>query len=139
MPNTHPEQLTEKYRTLAEEEFGTGVRYFYCHGLAIALLGLAIISLSHKHHSIDAHRLDKKWRLLNRVAMALIMFFLPLAKELKSLHLIAITFSLVTWVLIVELWGVSLKGHSFFGERDCSRTPMKGDRREKTSILPPLA
>ncbi|KAJ6787225.1 hypothetical protein PWT90_07860 [Aphanocladium album] len=138
MSNTHPEQLVEKYQLLAEEELETGVRYFYCHGLAIALLSMTAIAISHRHQLNGTPRLAKKWRLLNRVAMALIMFFLPLAKELKSLYLISITFGLISWVLIVELWGVSLKGHSFIGEADCKRKALKETREESNANLPPV-
>lgn len=138
MSNTHPEQLTEKYHALAEEELETGVRYFYCHGLAIALLSMTAIAISHRHQSNGTPRLAKKWRLVNRVAMAFIMFFLPLATELKSLYLISITFGLISWVLIVELWGVSLKGHSFIGEVDCKRKAIKGTKEEGDANLPPV-
>ncbi|OAA79333.1 Low temperature requirement A [Akanthomyces lecanii RCEF 1005] len=138
MSNTNPEQLTESYRALAEEEFGTGVRYFYCHGLAIALLSMTAIAISHKHHSVGTPRLAKKYRLANRVAMAIIMFFLPLATELKSLYLISITLGLISWVLILELWGGSLKGHSFVGETDCTRKAVRGTKEEEDANLPPV-
>lgn len=138
MSNTHPEELTEGYRALAEEEFGTGVRYFYCHGLAIALLAMTAIAISHKHHSLGTPRLAKKYRLANRVVMAIIMYFLPLATELKSLYLISITLGLISWVLILELWGGSLKGHSFVGETDCTRKAVRGTKEEEDANLPPV-
>ncbi|EGX93126.1 hypothetical protein CCM_04498 [Cordyceps militaris CM01] len=138
MSNTYPEQLTENYRGLAEEEFGTGVRYFYCHGLAIALLSMTAMAISHKHQSEGTPRLAKQYRLANRVAMALVMFFLPLATDLKSLYLISITLGLISWVLIVELWGVSLKGQSFVGEVDCTRKAIRGTKEEDDANLPPV-
>lgn len=139
MDSTDPEQLIEKYRITAEEPFGSGVRFFYCHGLAIALLSLTAIAMSHKHHSVGTPRLAKKYRLANRIAMAFIMFFLPMV-QLKSLYLISITLGLISWVIVLETWGVSLKGHSFFGEYDFGKHKghIKGMKEEKTDHLPPV-
>ncbi|KAL7944349.1 bacterial low temperature requirement A domain-containing protein [Trichoderma barbatum] len=118
VPNTNPEQLAEPYRDSAEEHFNVGVRFFYCHGLAIALLSMAAISFSHEHKKPPTLRLHKKIRLANRIAVCIIMFFLPLAHSLRSLDLISITLSLSIWVLIVELWGKSCIGDPFIGEKD---------------------
>ncbi|KAM3451684.1 hypothetical protein MY3296_005096 [Beauveria thailandica] len=136
MSNTHPEQLTENYRALAEEGFSTGVRYFYCHGLAIALLSMTAIAMSHKHHSVGTPRLAKRYRLANRVAVAVVMFFLPLAPGLKSLYLVSITLGLISWVLILELWGVSLKGHSFVGETHHARKELGAKKEEDNANMP---
>lgn len=114
VPGTSLEQLAENYRKKSEDHFGIGVRYFYCHGLAIALLFMGLISLSHSHRMPSRMRIPKIYRLANRLAVCLIMFLLPLAKKLHSTDLIAITLGLVAWVLLVELWGKSCKGDSFF-------------------------
>lgn len=114
VPGTEIEQLSEADRPRSEEHFPLGVRFFYCHGLAITLLAMGFISLGHAHRSPRGMRLAKKYRLANRVAVCLIMFLLPLAQDLRSLDLISITFGLVVWVLVVELWGKSCKGDSFF-------------------------
>lgn len=114
VPGTEIEQLSEADRPRSEEHFPLGVRFFYCHGLAIALLSMGLISLSHAHRSPTGMRLAKKYRLANRLAVCLIMFLLPLAQDLRSLELISITLGLVVWVLVVELWGKSCKGDSWF-------------------------
>jgi hypothetical protein len=83
----------------------------------------AIISLSHIHKEIDGLRVKKSHRLVNRFAVAIILFCLPLAHQLDSLHLIATTTGLIAWVLILELYGASCPKDSFFGEkRTCKYT-----------------
>jgi hypothetical protein len=159
VPGTDLNQLAEPYRDSAEDQFNAGVRFFYCHGLAIALLCTAAISFSHEHKKQPTLRMNKNMRLANRVAVCVIMFFLPLATSLRSLNLISITLSLTVWVLIVELWGKSCTDDPFFGEKDgrcityCARckkndveemivsdeTPLRGevlelDRADKTAI-----
>ncbi|KAM3560029.1 hypothetical protein MY1884_003141 [Beauveria asiatica] len=136
MSSTHPEQLTENYRALAEQGFSTGVRYFDCHGLALALLSMTAIAVSHRHHSVGAPRLAKRYRLANRVAVAVVIFFLPLAPGLKSLYLVSITLGLISWVLILELWGVSLKGHSFVGETHHVRKELGAKKEEDNANMP---
>lgn len=118
VPGTNPQQLAEPYRDSAEDHFNAGVRFFYCHGLAIALLSMAAISFSHEHKKPATLRLHKNIRLANRVAACIIMFFLPMARSLESLNLISITLGLTVWVLIVELWGKSCKDDPFIGEKD---------------------
>lgn len=118
VPGTDSNQLAEPYRDSAEDHFNSGVRFFYCHGLAIALLCMAAISFSHEHKKQPTLRLNKSIRLANRIAVCIIMFFLPLATSLRSLDLISITLSLTVWVLIVELWGKSCTDDPFIGEKD---------------------
>lgn len=159
VPGTNLNQLAEPYRDSAEDEFNSGVRFFYCHGLAIALLCMAVISFSHEHKKQPTLRLNKNIRLANRIAVCVIMFFLPLATSLHSLSLISITLSLTVWALIVELWGKSCTDDPFIGEKDgccityCARCkkddveemiasdekPLRGellelDRAEKTAV-----
>ncbi|UKZ59020.1 uncharacterized protein TrAtP1_000340 [Trichoderma atroviride] len=135
VPGTDLNQLAEPYRDSAEDHFNSGVRFFYCHGLAIALLCMAAISFSHEHKKQPTLRLNKNLRLANRIAVCIIMFFLPLATSLQSLSLISITLSLTVWVLIVELWGKSCTDDPFIGEKDgccityCARCK-KGDVEE---------
>ena len=54
---------------------------------------------------------------MNRFVVAIILFCLPLAHQLNSLHLIATTTSLIVWVLILELYGASCPRDTFFGEK----------------------
>ncbi|KAL6698953.1 bacterial low temperature requirement A domain-containing protein [Trichoderma pleuroticola] len=118
VPDTNPEQLAEPYRESSEDHFNAGVRFFYCHGLAIALLAMEAISFSHKHMNPPTLRLHKNIRLANRAAVCIVMFFLPLAHSLRSLELISVTLGLSIWVLVVELWGKSCRDDPFIGEKD---------------------
>ncbi|KAK5997012.1 hypothetical protein PT974_02361 [Cladobotryum mycophilum] len=134
VPNTNPEQLTEGYRLAAEEGFGNGVRFFYCQGLAIALLSMAAISFSHEHRKPPTLRLNKHIRLANRVAVCIIMFFLPMAHSLRSLDLISITLGLTVWVLTIELWGKSCTDDPFFGEECCVKYTAKCSKKDLETL-----
>ncbi|TVY12845.1 hypothetical protein LARI1_G008847, partial [Lachnellula arida] len=116
--------LTEAYMAKSEGEIPIGLRWFYCAGLGIALLCMAIISLSHIHKDGPrGMRIRKKHRMANRFCVCVILLCLPTAHGLNSLHLIAIVTGLVVWVLLLELWGCSCPGESFFGEkRRCAYT-----------------
>lgn len=144
VPGTDLNQLAEPYRDGAEDRFNSGVRFFYCHGLAIALLCMAAISFSHEHKKQPTLRLNKNIRLANRIAVSIIMFFLPLATSLRSLNLISVTLSLTVWVLIVELWGKSCTDDPFIGEKDgrcityCARCKKKDFEKSIASDEMPL-
>ncbi|KAK7403577.1 hypothetical protein QQX98_010670 [Neonectria punicea] len=116
-PNTNPEQLSEHYHARADPEIANGIRFFYCHGLAIALLSMGVISWCHQHRVPATLRWSKTTRLANRLAVCAIMFFLPMAKSLNSLQLISVTLGLSVWVLLVELFGKSCRNDPFIGEK----------------------
>jgi hypothetical protein len=121
VPNTNADDLTHFYHDRSDPEIANGHRFFYCHGLAIALLSMAAISFSHEHKIPADLRVPKMYRLANRVAVCIILFFLPLAHDLSSLHLISITVGLVTWVLLVEILGKSCREDPFWGhKKGCS-------------------
>ncbi|KAM5355648.1 hypothetical protein ACJ41O_002294 [Fusarium nematophilum] len=116
-PGANPEQLSGHYVDRAEDEIANGIRFFYCHGLAIALLFMGVISATHQHRRPATLRWSKKTRLANRLAVCVVMFFLPMAKSLSSLNLISITLGLSVWVLLVELFGKSCRNDPFIGEK----------------------
>ncbi|KAK7415531.1 hypothetical protein QQZ08_012309 [Neonectria magnoliae] len=116
-PNTNPEQLSEHYNERADPEIANGIRFFYCHGLAVALLSMGVISWCHQHRVPATLRWSKTARLANRLAVCVIMFFLPMAKSLNSLQLISVTLGLSVWVLLVELFGKSCRNDPFIGEK----------------------
>ncbi|QSZ33769.1 hypothetical protein DSL72_005340 [Monilinia vaccinii-corymbosi] len=120
--DTPLESLTDAYRVKSETEMSNGLRWFYCAGFGIALFCMGIISASHIHKK-DSHgmRLAKRWRLLNRLFTCSILICLPLAHTLNSLQVIATVTGLLVWVLILELWGASCPGESFFGEKEGER------------------
>ncbi|RSM18835.1 hypothetical protein CDV31_002353 [Fusarium ambrosium] len=111
------EQLSEHYSHRAEDEVANGIRFFYCHGLAIAMLFMGVIAYCHEHRKPATLRWSKTTRLANRFAVCIVMFLLPLAKNLNSLNLISITLGLTVWVLLVELFGKSCRNDPFIGEK----------------------
>ncbi|KAI5462282.1 bacterial low temperature requirement A protein-domain-containing protein [Mariannaea sp. PMI_226] len=120
-PGTNPEQLSEAYLERTESDVPNGIRFFYCHGLAIALLFMGVISACHEHRVPATLRWSKRTRLAIRAAVCIILFFLPMAKSLNSLHLISITLGLSGCVLLAELFGKSCRNDPFIGERSgCS-------------------
>ena len=70
----------------------------------------------HKESTGVRMRLTKRYRIVNRLAVCLVMILLPLAHNLNSLHLVSIMTGLIVWVLLLELWGVSCPDDSFFGD-----------------------
>jgi hypothetical protein len=122
-PDSPAETLTEFYHHRSEEHVHIGLRLFYCAGLAVALLSMGLIAFSHEHKLPLTCRLPKWVRLANRLAVCVILFTLPAAREVNSLNLIGITTSLSVWVLVVELWGKSCRDQSFWGDgKQCSYT-----------------
>ncbi|KAL2675025.1 hypothetical protein Neosp_011205 [[Neocosmospora] mangrovei] len=111
------EQLSDHYSHRAEDEVANGIRFFYCHGLAIAMLFMGVISYCHEHRKPATLRWSKNVRLANRFAVCIVMFLLPIAKSLNSLNLISITLGLTVWVLLVELFGKSCRNDPFIGEK----------------------
>ncbi|KAH7321109.1 bacterial low temperature requirement A protein-domain-containing protein [Stachybotrys elegans] len=117
VPAAHIENLSSHYRLLVLDHVEDGIRFFYCHGLAIALLGMTVISLCHEHKRPPTLRWSKTTRLANRVAVCLVLFFLPMARSLRSRDLIAVSLGLTAWVLLLELWGKSCRDDPFIGEK----------------------
>ncbi|KAG9037938.1 hypothetical protein FRB95_003331 [Tulasnella sp. JGI-2019a] len=113
------EDLTDVYQARSEGEVLDGWRWFYCSGLAIAIICMAAISASHVHTPIDTQRLRKRTRLTFRLMIAVIWLCLPLAKSLNSLQLIGTTTSLTVLVLAVDVWGQSCWEDTFWCGDDC--------------------
>ncbi|KAL7963623.1 bacterial low temperature requirement A domain-containing protein [Trichoderma compactum] len=99
----------QPYRDSAQDHFNAGVRFFYCHGLAIALLAMGAIPFSHEHMNPPTLGLRKS------------------------------TLGLSIWVLVVELWGKSSSDDSFIGDKDgccvkyCANCKKKDLKRMTTS------
>ncbi|CCD46354.1 hypothetical protein BofuT4P330000033001 [Botrytis cinerea T4] len=109
------ESLTEAYQEKSESEISDGLRWFYCVGFGVALFFMGMISACHIHKK-DHHgiRLAKRYRLLNRLIVCIILICLPLS-SLNSLALVSTVTGLVVWVLVLELWGHSCPDETFFG------------------------
>lgn len=115
-PSAHAEDLLEPFEGRSEEHIPTALRWFYCAGLAIALMNMAAISLTHTYKSIPGTRARKENRLAYRMVIAIVILLLPLAGErLNSLNLVAITTCLVFSVLLAELAGSACTTHAFWG------------------------
>lgn len=119
-PDADVESLFETFVPRSEEHISAGLQWYYCGGLGISLISLAIIAWTHSHRKIPNQRIKKHFRLLFRVAVAIIITCLPLA-HLDSLELIATTTGLVVCVLILELVGSTCWGESFWWNTNCSR------------------
>jgi len=115
--DTSLQSLTEGYIAKSETEIPIGLRWFYCAGLGIALMCMGIISICHVHKDSGGIRLRKRYRMLNRICVSIVLICLPTAHRLDSLQLIAIVTGLIVWVLLLELWGMSCPEESFFGEK----------------------
>ncbi|KAF2721882.1 hypothetical protein K431DRAFT_65128 [Polychaeton citri CBS 116435] len=109
-PDTELEDLTEVYMLRSEEEIHIGIRWFYCAGFGVALAFMGLISISHLHKETKGLRLGKKYRLVLRFAVAIVLILLPLAEGLNSLQLIGTVTGLISFVLICELWACSSYG-----------------------------
>ncbi|KAG8872640.1 hypothetical protein FRB98_009501 [Tulasnella sp. 332] len=113
------DSLTDTYQAKSDMEIPDGMRWYYCGGLAIALLSMAAISACHVHTPIDTQRFRKRTRLAFRVVIATIWLCLPLAKSLNSLQLIGTTTGLTVLVLAVDVWGQSCWEDSFWCGEEC--------------------
>ncbi|KAG9043745.1 hypothetical protein FS837_009172 [Tulasnella sp. UAMH 9824] len=118
-PNTDPHKLTETYEERSEEELMYGWRWFYCGGLAIAFIFMALISATHIHTPLPTQRIEKRYRLAFRIAIAIAWLCLPIATELNSLELIGTTTSMTVLALAFDIYGMSCKEESFWGGGEC--------------------
>ena len=119
-PNAGVETLYETFVSRSEDHISQGLVWYYCGGLGVSLFCLALIGWSHTHRKIPNQRIKKNFRLLFRIAVAIVMICLPLA-PLDSLELVATTTALITCVLVLELVGSTCWGESFWWNTNCSR------------------
>lgn len=113
-PSSHLEGLTEEYEERSTAEITQGIRWFYCAGLGVALALMGMIALSHVHKEAPGLRLKKRWRLMARFCVAIILICLPLAHNLNSLDLIGTVTALIVFVLVTELWASSCCTENLF-------------------------
>lgn len=119
--DANADDLTQAYISNSQGEVPTGLRWFYCGGLGTALICMTIISLCHIHKEFDGQRLSKRYRLPVRVSVAIILFFLPLAKTLNSLQLVSTTTGLVALVLMVDVYGSTSVYENFWKCTACCK------------------
>ncbi|KAG4419008.1 hypothetical protein IFR04_007869 [Cadophora malorum] len=107
--------LEKPYDEESPEYVATGLRWFYCGGLCVALIFSCVISLSHLYHVKEDARLTQSYRLIYRSGAAISILMLPLApkERLESLALVGITCSIVISCLIVDIYGLSSKDKEY--------------------------
>lgn len=141
--NANAEDLSETYISRSVGELEQPMRWFYCGksyvdssylprntnelslgGLSITLFMMTAISYCHIHKKIDNPRLTKTIRHIIRLCVCVILICLPLAHELTSLDLIAITCCLFIFVLALDIFGYSCRNEKFFtgGWGNCPQT-----------------
>lgn len=114
------ESLYETFIPRSEAHISAGLQWYYCGGLGVSLVCLAIIAATHTHRKIPNQRIKKNVRLVYRVAVAIVITCLPLA-HLDSLGLVAATTGLVVSVLVLELVGSTCWNESLLWDRNCGR------------------
>jgi len=117
--------LGHHYEDRSVGELSSALRWFYCGGLGVALISMAVISFCHIHKRLEKSRLKKRPRLAIRVCVAIIIICLPLADSLTSLDLISITTGLVFLVLCLDLFGNSCEGDKFWTGGWCAEEKKK--------------
>jgi hypothetical protein len=119
-PDAHLSDLSdliENYKKSSVAELSTGLRWFYCAGLAATVFIMTAISLSHIHKEVDSPRIKKKYRILFRISIGCVIAGLALARGLNSLDLLSITTALNVSILAFEIYGSSHSSISFFGSQ----------------------
>jgi low temperature requirement protein LtrA len=119
-PNAEVDTLYETFVGRSEDHISQGLVWYYCGGLGVSLICLALIAWSHTHRKIPNQRIKKNFRLLFRVVVAVVIICLPLA-HLDSLELVATTTALIACVLVLELVGSTCWGESFWWNTNCGR------------------
>jgi hypothetical protein len=120
-----PADLGDTYAERSEADVRQALRWFYCGGLGVALICMAVISFCHVHKRLANPRLKKRPRLAVRVGVAVVIICLPLATSLNSLDLISITTSLSAFVLALDLFGSSCEGDRFWTGGFCAEEKKK--------------
>ncbi|MCJ1230264.1 hypothetical protein MMC12_006936 [Toensbergia leucococca] len=116
-PDADPTTLSETSRLSSNADLTSGLRWYYCAGLGIALACMGGISAAHEHKEIKGQRIYKRHRLTIRFAVAIIITLLPLATHLDSLQLIATTTGLLVCVLLVDLYGSTCTHDPFWKDK----------------------
>ncbi|OAG40414.1 hypothetical protein AYO21_05314 [Fonsecaea monophora] len=112
--NANVEDLGEAYQPRSVAEIDSGLRWYYCGGIAAALLSMTLLSYCHVHKTLENPRLRKVPRLVIRSCIAIAILLLPLAKHLSSISLIGTTTALVLLVLTIDIFGMSCTGDRFW-------------------------
>ncbi|OCT49150.1 hypothetical protein CLCR_04629 [Cladophialophora carrionii] len=144
--NANVEDLGESYQVKSVGGLEQGLRWYYCAGIASALVTMTLLSYCHVHKRLQNPRLSKGPRLIIRTAIALAIL-LPFAREkLSSLSLIGTSTALVSLTLAMDIFGMSSQGDRFWTGgwcEDCKRSThyearIRCSRRKKQDIIKAL-
>ncbi|OAP63445.1 hypothetical protein AYL99_02672 [Fonsecaea erecta] len=141
--NANIEDLGESYQLKSVGDIDVGLRWFYCGGIAAALLSMNLLSYCHVHKTLENPRLRKGPRLVIRSCIAVAILLLPLAKHLSSISLIGTTTALVSLALALDIFGMSCTGDRFWTGGWCDETKrctqyearIRCSRRKKQEII----
>lgn len=113
--------LGAAFHERSEEHVSNGLRWFYAASIGVAVVSQAVISWAHVHRTLQPTNTSKTVRLGVKCAVGTVLICLPLAEGLTSLGLMAVTCSLVVFVLIVDIFGAHCKGQSFWTGALCPK------------------
>lgn len=88
--DTNPDWLGSQYVDRSVPALEPAMRWFYCGGIGLAFMFMAVISLCHTHKKLKGGRLNKRPRLAIRVVLAAVIIVLPTAKDRLSRYAIPI-------------------------------------------------
>nr|XP_023908612.1 uncharacterized protein LOC112020286 [Quercus suber]POF15566.1 hypothetical protein CFP56_48760 [Quercus suber] len=134
-PASRLEDLTEEYQARSEREIAPGIRWYYCAGLGVALAGMGLVAISHVHKESPGLRLKKRWRLMCRFSVAIVLILLPLADSLDSLELVGTVTALIVFVLVMELWACSCCNEKLFQRSSPCRYLGQCGKKEMQSLV----
>ncbi|KAI9723455.1 MAG: hypothetical protein M1828_004185 [Chrysothrix sp. TS-e1954] len=138
VPGANIDDLAPESAVLSMPTISSGLRWFYCAGVGIALFSTCPIALGHDYRTppnMDCP-FTRERRLVVRLLISLAITFLGFAKSLDSLKIISITCGLVHLALFVELFGNTLSGHCHAAERKkCHYTVKRRDMRKSVTTL----
>lgn len=112
--DSDPTKLTQEYSMKSVQDLSSGLRWFYCGGLGCSIILMAVISYSHKNKGSGTIRSSKNIRLIFRCCIGVVMIGIARAVSLTSLELVAITSCLSVSLLVVDIYGTTSEGHSFW-------------------------
>ena len=127
-PDSPVDSLYETFVPRSEEHVSAGLRWFYCGGMGIALLCMAILAHTHVHKTIPNQRLFKNKRLFIRILASVAILCLPIA-HLDSLDMVGTVTGLLLFVLVIELFGASCAGENVLWDTECKRNRAQYEAR----------
>ncbi|OKL63241.1 hypothetical protein UA08_01337 [Talaromyces atroroseus] len=115
-----------------EESFTMGQRWLLCAGLGVGVFCLYIMALLYSSNDAGCTlMLPKKFRLIMRPAVGLILVLLPLAKSLNLTETLSVIMALVVFCLIWENVTSLQRGAKFWEAWTDTRYPEGGNKAHK--------